>query len=443
MAQLTNPEWRDYLKKRIDLAIDAGADGVMYDNNFGAGLLETYQEIMRYGASRKRDFLLGGNFHADTYTFNHLVNCMTTEDGLEPGIYAAANMKGRIKRIQDTLVPVEGGFLVNNIGLFRIHQALSEGWKPVGIEPSQYEVGDRAETVMSGPRHQLALAEAMAFGIAFEVSGSSFAPGLWNDDAEKMDDWHAIGQYNRFFADNERYYTGAQSLASLAIVLDNRSATVPLLNALAARNVIYDVLYENDLSAERLKRYAAVAVLTAETMRNSALAALESYVAGGGKLFVAGNSATRDEKGEARPRPAFFDRKTGKGECIYYQELPPVAELASALLSADRPPVVRVEAPPGVLFNAVEQPEPRRLIVHLLNYTLKPTAEIKVTVLGQLLNIRLLSPDSPRDAPQVIRSTSASMEVRVPSVKTYSMLVFERTAPESAGSSIGKEKAPR
>ena len=48
-----------------------------------------------------------------------------------------------------------------------------------------------------------------------------------------MDIWDAIGQYNRFFADHSEYYVGAKSLASLAIVLDNRSEGEAILNGLA------------------------------------------------------------------------------------------------------------------------------------------------------------------------------------------------------------------
>jgi hypothetical protein len=55
------------LKKRINLAIDAGADGVVCDNNFGSNLAELYQDIYRYASTRKSNFLLMGNSHTNTY----------------------------------------------------------------------------------------------------------------------------------------------------------------------------------------------------------------------------------------------------------------------------------------------------------------------------------------------------------------------------------------
>ncbi len=45
MANLGNPEWVRFLEKRVDLALAAGADGIIYDNNFSTHLVEVYQDI--------------------------------------------------------------------------------------------------------------------------------------------------------------------------------------------------------------------------------------------------------------------------------------------------------------------------------------------------------------------------------------------------------------
>jgi len=417
MADLSKPAWRAYLRRRIDLAIDAGADGVIYDNNFSNYLFDTYRDMFGYGASRKRDFLLMGNFHQNTYVFNRLLNCMTTEDGKEPGIYAEGHLSGKRVRQRENLLPLEGGFLVNNMGLFRIHRALSEGWKPVMIEDGGREVGVRETTPMSAERHKLALAEAMMYGISMElfVEGS-FAHGLRTGDPAARRIWEAIGQYNRFFADNEYLYTNTRSLASIAVVLDDRSSSVDLLDGLAARNVVYDVLYENGLTSEKLAPYSTVALLTANSVRASALTALESFVARGGKLFVTGASATSDETGKPRPRPAFF----AKG--VYYDKLPSLDTLAAALAGSVRRSPVTLEAPKGVYFNAIAQGK-SRMLVHLLNYTGRPARGIKVAVQGKFEDVRLLSPDSPRDPAHAFASGTTT-EIEVPELGTYSVLVL-------------------
>ena len=424
MADLANPAWRALLRKRIDLAIDAGADGVMYDNNFGGHLDEIYQDIDRYGSARKRDFLLMGNFHRNTYVLNRLVNCFTTEDGIEPGVWEGSSDQ-RLPKAD--LLPVGSGFLVNNIGLFRIHCALSEGWKPMMIEDGRREKGVRETGPMSASRYSLSLAESMMFGIASEgfVEGT-FANDLFRDDPEAKLIWRAIGRYNRFFADNEGYYVGARSVASLAVILDDSSEGVELLNGLASRNVMYDVLYEHDVTPGKLKPYAVVALLTATTVRDRAVKALEEYLAGGGKVVVAGNVATQDERGSPRPQPSFLRTKTGRGECLYFEKLPPMDELARTLLAADRRPLVSVVAPKGVLYNVVKQPKTGRVIVHLLNYTLHPVPSVQVTAQGDFGRVRLLTPDSIREPVRVTAFPGATTEVQVPSLGIYSILVFDQ-----------------
>ena len=417
MADLRRPEWRAYLRQRIGLALDAGADGIIYDNNQSVYLMNTYREMYEYGASRKKDFLLMGNFHETTYSFNRLLNCVTTEDGDEPGIYPEAHLTGRRARDHTNLLPVDGGFLVNNVGLFRIHRALSDGWKPVMIEDGGRETGVRETTPMSAARHKLALAEGMMYGVSMElfVEGS-FAHQLATADPEARKIWEAIGQYNRFFADNEDLYVKTRSMARLAIVLDNRSSSTGLLNAVAARNVMYDVLYEDGLSAQKLAPYSTVALLTADTVRASALASLEAFVNRGGKLITVGKAATLDEAGNSRSKPAFFAKGT------YFEKLPPADELAKILADSARAPL-KLDAPGGVLYHALRLSD-SRVVVHLLNYTGRAMKEIKVTPEGEFRNVRLLSPDASREPAKLV-SSSRGIQIEVPALDTYSLLVLE------------------
>lgn len=429
MANLGNSEWVKYLEKRVDLALDAGADGIIYDNNFSSHLMNVYQDIYRHGSSRKKDFLLMGNFHQDTYVLNRLVNSMTTEDSVEPGVYAKAHV--RQERMTQE-VPVRDGLLVNNMGLFRIHEALSDGWKPIMIEDNVREIGERMATPMSAARQQLALAEAMSFGIGMElfVEGA-FAQGLSESDPKAMVIWNAIGKYNRFFAEQEQYYTGTRSLSPVAVVLDDRSEGVPLLNGLAARRVLFDVIYERDLSPEKLAPYHAVTILTAQTVHERALAVLKSFVAGGGRLFAAGDVATYDETAHKRPRPAWFGQQVGKGECIYYERTPSVDELAKTLLQAGGVGPVLVEAPSGVCYNVVEQPRNGRTLVHLLNYTPEPADGVKVVLRKKYRSIWLISPDA-EEKHQLVLPSGSPAELKLPAVGVYSLLILEsiRISPD-------------
>jgi hypothetical protein len=429
MANLSNPEWQAYLRKRVGLALDAGADGIDYDNNFTRNitqLMHIYEMIYEYGSKRKKDFLLMGNFHSNSYVVNRLTNSMTTEDGAEPGIYDAGHLR-RVRNRQ-SLLAVGNGYLINNGGLFRALDALSDGWKLNLVEDGRREFGQREAKAMSPKRRQLAMAEAMSFGVADELFvEDALATALWNHDPDAMALWKAIAQYNRFFAGHQAYYTGARSMAPLAVVMDDSSRGVDVLNGLAARNILFDVIYEHDLKANTLSHYSEVALLTARTVSDKALAALEDYAKQGGRLFVAGQSASLDKQGRKRPRPPFFGSKIGKGECVYTDEIPPLDELARNLRSHAKSNAPGIEAPAGVVYNVVSQPASHRVIVHLLNYGSAPVGNIKVELNRKYRSATLLSPDTPRAVPVAVKNSPGHAgEAIVPGLKTYSMLVLDQ-----------------
>jgi Glycosyl hydrolase family 66 len=429
MANLSNPEWLEYLRKRVNLALDAGADGVDYDNNFASNLpqlMNIYEMIYKYGSMRKKDFLLMGNFHQNTYVVNRLTNSMTTEDGAEPGIYDSEHVQGMNGK--QYLLVADGGRLINNIGLFRSLDALSDGWKLNLVEDGRREFGHREAKAMSPARRQLAMAEAMSFGVADELFvEDALANELWNRAPDAMTLWSAIGKYNHFFATHESFYTNTRSMAGLAVVLDDSSGGVDLLNGLAARNVLFDVIYQRELTPEMLKRYSEVAVLTADTVSDKSLAVLENYVRDGGTLFVAGQSASRDQQGRARPRPPFFGEKLGKGKCEYSEQIPAVDELARDLQRHEKSNAPAIDAPAGVVYNAVAQPVSHRVIVHLLNYGGDPVTGIRINLKQKYRSAMLLSPDFSQDAAVAIhQKPSGGGEITVPRLKIYSMLVLSQ-----------------
>src|SRR5581483_106424 len=73
---------------------------------------------------------------------------------------------------------------------------------------------------------------------------------------------------------------------------------------------------------------------------------------------------------------------------------PDPEELAQRLHAASGEAKAIVEGPPGVLYNITEQPSNRSVLVHLLNYTLRPVDNVAVTLRVSAGTVRLLSPDS-------------------------------------------------
>ena len=147
-------------------------------------------------------------------------------------------------------------------------------------------------------------------------------------------------------------------------------------------------------------------------------------MAAGGKVFWAPNAAAKDESGRRRQRPAWVGRKHGKGECTAWQHLPPIDQLAAELKAADRPPAVRVAAPPGVLYNVTQQGENGRLLIHLLNYRQKPVAKVLVTLSGKCNEAKRLTPDAAGDPPRILRRTDALTEIEISPLAIYSLLVL-------------------
>jgi hypothetical protein len=431
MADLSKPGWCAYMKQRVDLAVEAGADGIMYDNCLAGStvhMAEVLREMMQYSLGKKKDFLLMANFHRDKYILNRVLNCLTTEDGGEPGVFSDKNLT-RCPRAGERpwMLQVDGGYLMNAVGLFRTFENLAEGWKPVMIESNLREQGVRETTFMRPERQQLAIAEPMAFGgVSNELFVDlRFANGLYRNEPAAMEAWKAIGQYYGFMADKAQYYRGARSVATLAMILDNRSEGQAMMNGLASRNVLYNVLYEHELTPEKLKPYAAVVLLSADTVRNRALAALDEYVTAGGKLIAIEAAATRDEDGKPRPRPTWFGQKHGKGETKSFDKMPGVDGLAQTLLATDRAPLVKLQAPKGVLYNVTQQAEKGRRMVHVLNYLPKPVEKVVVTVEGKHDTVELLTPDGPHEPPRIVRTTDTATEIEIPSVKIYSMLILK------------------
>jgi hypothetical protein len=64
------------------------------------------------------------------------------------------------------------------------------------------------------------------------------------------------------------------------------------------------------------------------------------------------------------------------------------------------------------------------VLIHLLNYTAHPVHNVKVTVKGAMDQVRLLSPDGPRDPARVMPPSAGVTEIEVPELGTYSLLVL-------------------
>lgn len=388
MADLSQKGWQDYVLRRALAAVAAGADGLSFDNNSGTAeeLGEFKRHVLTEARKENAHVLVNSNYHADMYLAARYENAITTEDGREPGIYPKPQAGEVIQEMarRGGTVRVKGGELVTNIGLLRSLQAVSEGWRPVAVEDGGRYRADRWLQQMGfsrflqqmSPQHlRLAAAECQAFHASLEAyQEGPVLRDLYFGEREVLKSWDAYGQYNAFFEKNAALYADPVSLARVAVVTTDKD--LPFLNMLAARNLIYDVVYDEDASRAKFDRYA---------------------------LVIAAPSVT--------PREGWKK----------YETLQP-AELEAVS------PVRGLLAPDSVLVNVYGQGRTKRTLVHLLNYADAPVKGVEVMVRGKFSEAQFLSPDPGTAKPSVqVEEQGEYATVRIPKLAIYGIIAIEKS----------------
>jgi hypothetical protein len=387
MADLRKTGWQEEVLRRALAAVTAGVDGLNFDNNdpglYGPGGPELMGQfkarLLAEGRKRNPHLIVSSNYHSGSYLLARYENGVNTEDGIEPGIFRSeARRETTFEESHSDVngLPVKEGRLVLNAGLLRTLNAVSEGWRPVVVNYSRQRVGTPFTNVLSAAHQKLALAECQAFQGANEnfQDGKTYRD-LFFHEKNAAENWDAVRLYNAFFEEHESLYTSPVSLARVAVVINAQSEQKDrsFLNALAARNLIYDVVYEQDATATKLGAY---------------------------RLVIAAPSVT--------PRPGW--RR--------YEAIAP-AEFDSAS-------PIKVTAPDSVVVNMHGQAKTGRIVIDLLNYGDAPVWGIEVVVKGKFAKAQLLSPDAGVGVGEVqLRSGDDFTQTRIPKLEIYNLLVLD------------------
>ena len=465
LACLLHPEWREYLKQRVEGVIAAGGEGVMWDNALmvrchcprcvadyarwrertGApdesAAWEVYQrellgvlvaELHAHAQRLKPDFLMYVNCNRGLYTLNRAGNAVSTEDGTEPGLKA-------------------DGKVVSNIGSLRYQWAVGEGWRPVRVEyGGRLRCGpvDSRLTVPMTPRsHQLALAECAAHHVGFEIfSEGHFQRDLFLRKPAALENLRAAGSYNTFLERHEELYVKPRSLAQVALLAndDDRQATAS--RELAERGVIFDVVFTATLTPERLGRYRVLIAPDVTYLSQPQLDLLAQHVERGGRLVISGLIGNCDEycrKRERDPLAGWFGLKEGQspaagatavrgtGHFVYRGQTMDWDAFSASLAGWDQTPLVRVDAPRTVRFNVHGQEKSARLLLHLLNYAPTPAQNLKVSLGVPAAKVTLLTPDHLPAGKIKFEVVDGRTEFIVPALDIYALVVVQpRAEPE-------------
>ena len=375
VADLSLEAWQDYTLARVMAAVDAGADAIVFDNSssyYGIGLLEQFTARALLAArTRNPQVVLSSNYPRNLVIAARAENALTSEEGWEPGIFDSQGPPPDRWNAPADFVSVSSGLLVLNAGLLRTLWAVSQGVRPVAVEYGNRHSGDRFLNTLPPAHQKLALAECAAFQAANEQYHESTALSeLYFGGQPATDNWDAVAQYNAFFQKYAQFYQEPTSLAGMAVIVDTAVTDLGFLDELAARNVIYDVVFEQDAQPENLARYALVLAAPSVPLRS--------------------------------------------GWRRYADETP--AELEAASPGS-------VIAPDSVVVNIHGQSRTGLTLVHLLNYADTPVLDIELKVRGQFSSAQMLSPDIGAGSIPVI-SDGQFTHVRIPELRIYDLIVL-------------------
>ncbi|MDW7992040.1 MAG: hypothetical protein RMK65_07930 [Anaerolineae bacterium] len=260
-----HPEWRAHLKEMVRLVVEAGADGVFFDNPwmgaqpflFGGTWLgtagchcprcqeafrratnleipteidpcrEEVQAYLRWRARVVTETLEELAAYARSLNPAVLVSANDFDAVMRPSFLILGIDLSALAKVQDVLMiedyglprwEAEKGLLVNNALTLRVARALAGG-TPVSTLP--YDRGIGFDGVYPPRRFQQAIAEAAACGAMTVVKGTEFVErGRFTllTAAEYLPQRAAVGRYHRWLEAHADLYRGWEPAAPVGIL---------------------------------------------------------------------------------------------------------------------------------------------------------------------------------------------------------------------------------
>jgi len=386
MADLQNQDWQKFILERVIAAVSAGADGVVFDNNldlYGRESLERFTAAaLEMARQINPQILICSNYHYNLAIAARAENAITSEDGLEPGVFPDAGAPADTWNSTPFFIDVSKGKLALNAGLLRALAAVAESSRPVLLEYGNRHVGDRFVTILSPKHQQLAMAEAATFHASMaQFHESKVLRDLIQAEPSATENWAEVAGFNSFLDQNAALFGPVMSVARVAVVVEHTLNDIVFLNRLAASNVIYDVVFEEDVTSEVMNSYT----------------------------FVIAAPSVRLTPGMQR-----------------------LSDTTPEMLTAAS--IASLNAPDTVLMNVQSQPARNLILIHLLNYDDDSAKNVVLAVKGSFAKATLVSPTAPPTSIPLV-SMGNYTQIEIPDFSTYVLLVLEQTSV-STGESI-------
>src|ERR1700757_2496638 len=234
LADARKPGWRAYLLKKAELAVDAGVDGIMWDD---------------------------------------LNEAIWEEDGKDtPGVW-------------------NGKWQVANARNIKFLSGEKQLWQPLMYENDIYHCGPRERCIPSPVGQKLSIAEAYAFGAdtSRNIEGR-FLSALIKGEPEAREAWKAIAQYNHFLAEHRKLYHQAAPVARIGLI--SAKPLNPLADEFLKQSVFFETKVLTHLDKGVPLNRFKVLVMPADLPKLNAVqkTRLNTFIAGGGVIVRAGKA---------------------------------------------------------------------------------------------------------------------------------------------------------
>jgi len=421
IGDIKKKDFRDYILKRTELAINAGVDALYYDIPSGevGDLISLILGIRELIHEKGKNLSVYTNVHG-TWLVEEFCDITKSESFTEPGIW--------------------GGRWVHNAGQARFFYATGNGWKNLEAKyghggNSANVVGPGGEFVAGGGKvngmtigWQRPIAEAAAFQAHFSVAENNniFETRLILKDSLAMAVWEGVGRYNKFLEENEDFYTDVLTVSKIGIVSppDWRWGR-ELLNTLSEMNIMYDVLLLPRMNLSKLDEYCAkyktIMVMNVPWMLQEQEELLRDYKARGGKIYTVGSSTSLQNLAHIHSSSALIenpDTKESKNELLLN------------LKKLVGKPIITIENASYVMSNIVKKKGTDRYIIHFINYS-DPVENVRVTLnldsedKAAIKKLTVYSPDPVSKKLDCIAIKEKRAQFTIPELNLYTVVVVD------------------
>ena len=395
LADVRKPEWRAYLLKKAELAVDAGVDAIFFDNIIGdtGGMRLLLSEVQgmaeaKAAATGRPKAMVYANVHWDPGRFdlNDSGEVIWEEAGKDtPGVWPA-------------------GWQIANARKIKFLSGEKLAWQPLMYENDVYHCGPRETCIPAPVEQKLSIAEAYAFGAAYSrnIEGR-FLKALIKDETEAQEAWAAIARYNHFLVEHRDLYHQVVPVARIALM--SKEEKNPLADYFIKQNITFETKVLNHLGKGiPLKDFKVLVIpFPLPKLNTEQSNILAAFAEGGGVIIKTGQAA---------------------------------ADVAKQVEAAAGGPVIALENRGYLIANVTKKLNDDIFIVHLINYDHDVPAEnvkVRLDLSDQVKNLggfelKVISPDESQSLATGISKTGGVCEFSISRIQHYVIVVLSPKA---------------